>query len=66
MRIVPPTRAADNAKCSRIVHFRVEAMSAQPFDYSLDFKRIDFRQRPELYCVSKGEQGGAAGRAVQK
>ena len=28
-----------------------------PFDYSLDFKAIDFRQRPELYRVGKGEQG---------
>ena len=27
------------------------------FDYSLDFKAIDFRQRPELYRVGKGEQG---------
>lgn len=27
------------------------------FDYSLDFKTTDFRQRPELYRVGKGEQG---------
>ena len=27
------------------------------FDYSLDFKTIDFRQHPELYRVGKGEQG---------
>ena len=27
------------------------------FDYELDFKRIDFRERPELYRVGKGEQG---------
>lgn len=27
------------------------------FDYSLDFKTIDFRQHPELYCVGRGEQG---------
>ena len=27
------------------------------FDYTLDFKSIDFRQRPELYWVGKGEQG---------
>ena len=27
------------------------------FDYSLDFKSIDFRQHPELYRVGKGEQG---------
>ena len=27
------------------------------FDYSLDFRNIDFRKRPELYRVGKGEQG---------
>ncbi|MEH2116942.1 DUF4385 domain-containing protein [Nostoc sp.] len=27
------------------------------FDYSLDFKNLDFRQHPELYRVGKGEQG---------
>ena len=28
-----------------------------PFDYSLDFNHIDFRQHPELYRIGKGEQG---------
>ncbi|MBW4665602.1 MAG: DUF4385 domain-containing protein [Chroococcus sp. CMT-3BRIN-NPC107] len=28
-----------------------------PFDYSLDFKNINFRDRPDLYRVGKGEQG---------
>ena len=27
------------------------------FDYSLEFKTIDFRERPELYRIGKGEQG---------
>ncbi len=27
------------------------------FDYSLDFKTIDFRQHPELYRIGRGEQG---------
>ncbi|MBP5972855.1 DUF4385 domain-containing protein [Brasilonema sp. CT11] len=27
------------------------------FDYSLDFKNINFREHPELYRVGKGEQG---------
>ena len=26
------------------------------FDYSLDFKKIDFRQQPELYHIGRGEQ----------
>ena len=31
--------------------------SAPPFDYSLDFTEIDFREHPELYRIGKGEQG---------
>jgi len=27
------------------------------FDYTLDFKTIDFRKQPELYQIGKGEQG---------
>ena len=27
------------------------------FDYGLNFKRIDFRERPELYRIGRGEQG---------
>ena len=27
------------------------------FDYSLDFENIDFRDRPDLYRVGRGEQG---------
>lgn len=27
------------------------------FDYSLDFKNVDFRSSPELYKIGKGEQG---------
>lgn len=27
------------------------------FDYSLDFKKINFRQSPELYRIGRGEQG---------
>ena len=29
----------------------------RPFDYTLDFKTLDFRSSPELYRVGKGEQG---------
>lgn len=32
-------------------------MTAEKFDYSLDFANIDFREHPELYRVGKGEQG---------
>lgn len=28
-----------------------------PFDYSLDFDSVDFRENPELYRVGRGEQG---------
>jgi len=27
------------------------------FDYSLDFKNMDFRKNPELYRIGRGEQG---------
>jgi hypothetical protein len=27
------------------------------FDYGLDFQAINFRERPDLYCVGRGEQG---------
>jgi hypothetical protein len=30
---------------------------SSPFDYSADFKNIDFREHPELYRIGKGEQG---------
>ena len=28
-----------------------------PFDYDLDFTKIDFRQHPELYRIGRGAQG---------
>lgn len=28
-----------------------------PFDYDLDYDKIDFRKNPELYRVGRGEQG---------
>jgi len=37
---------------------RAPAPGAAPaFDYGLDFAAIDFRRRPELYRIGKGEQG---------
>ena len=32
-------------------------MPGKAFDYTLDFKRVDFRANPELYRVGRGEQG---------
>src|SRR3954451_21526726 len=32
-------------------------MSRPAFDYSLDFKNLDFRKHPELYRIGKGERG---------
>lgn len=30
---------------------------AKTFDYNLDYTTLNFRQRPELYRIGKGEQG---------
>src|SRR5688572_16678427 len=30
---------------------------SREFDYSLSYKELDLRERPELYRVGKGEQG---------
>ena len=30
---------------------------ASGFDYSLDYKKLDFRAHPELYRIGRGEQG---------
>ncbi len=32
-------------------------MPSAEFDYSLEYKNIDFRKKPELYRTGKGEQG---------
>ena len=36
---------------------RDSRVHSNSFDYSLDFKNINFRERPELYRVGRGEQG---------
>ncbi|HEY4258762.1 MAG TPA: DUF4385 domain-containing protein [Schlesneria sp.] len=36
---------------------QLKATQFASFDYTLDYKTIDFRERPELYRVGKGEQG---------
>jgi Domain of unknown function (DUF4385) len=35
----------------------LDGLKMQKFDYTLDFKSLDFRQQPELYRIGKGEQG---------
>ena len=48
----------DSAPIShKTVPHRASRVKSNSFDYSLDFKKIDFRQRPELYRVGRGEQG---------
>ncbi|MDM1344006.1 DUF4385 domain-containing protein [Acinetobacter pseudolwoffii] len=36
---------------------RQSRVVSNSFDYSLDFEKINFRKRPELYRISRGEQG---------
>lgn len=36
---------------------RQSKVYSNSFDYSLDFRKIDFREHPELYRVGRGEQG---------
>ncbi|WP_407307373.1 DUF4385 domain-containing protein [Acinetobacter sp.] len=36
---------------------RESRIFSKSFDYSLDFKNINFRKRPELYRIGRGEQG---------
>lgn len=40
----------------RVMH-NAQALIPMPFDYTLDFHSVDFRQHPELYRVGRGEQG---------
>lgn len=44
----------------RVSHAKVRAegiKSFKQFDYDLDFAKTDFRARPDLYRVGRGEQG---------
>ena len=36
---------------------RTSRVHSNSFDYSLDFKKINFRKHPELYRIGRGEQG---------
>lgn len=39
------------------INRRNRSRTLAPFDYSIDFNSIDFRERPDLYRIGKGEQG---------
>ena len=44
-------------KVSKNVPRKTSRVVSTSFDYSLDFEKIDFRKRPELYRIGRGEQG---------
>lgn len=48
---------AYNHKDLDTIPHRSTRVYSQSFDYSLDFKKINFRERPELYRIGRGEQG---------
>ena len=49
-------KPVDAAEINRLLGERNSMKSGSaPFDYSLDFKVIDFRQHPERYRIGKGE-----------
>lgn len=45
----PSSKSAPPKRQSRVI--------SNSFDYSLDFKKINFRERPDLYRIGRGEQG---------
>lgn len=46
-----------NKNTEKDIPKRASRVHSTSFDYSLDFKKIDFRERPELYRIGRGEQG---------
>ena len=46
-----------STKFVKLTSIVVIVLLLSSFDYSLDFKNIDFREHPELYRVGQGEQG---------
>lgn len=40
-----------------VIPKRQTPIHSDSFDYALDFKKINFRQHPELYRIGRGEQG---------
>ena len=45
------------AKAKADVPRRDSRVYSSSFDYSLDFKKINFRDQPDLYRIGRGEQG---------
>ena len=54
LQCIDPFGACAHASCYRS---RRRSPIAAEFDYSLSFERIDFRRRPDLYRIGRGEQG---------
>lgn len=46
-----------NKTAAQSIPRREARVHSNSFDYSLDFKKIDFRLHPELYRIGRGEQG---------
>jgi hypothetical protein len=57
----PPGRSSNGTAHGRELGsasvLRAQYSMSQKFEYSLDFQSIDFRERPELYRIGRGEQG---------
>lgn len=46
-----------NKNTDKDIPKRASRVHSSSFDYALDFKKINFRERPELYRIGRGEQG---------
>ncbi len=46
-----------NKNSEKDIPKRASRVHSNSFDYSLDFKKINFREHPELYRIGRGEQG---------
>lgn len=46
-----------NKNTDKDIPKKASRVHSSSFDYALDFKKINFRERPELYRIGRGEQG---------
>ena len=51
------THDAESVFYGRGIAFLDQVQIMKKFDYSLDFANLNFRDRPELYRIGRGEQG---------